>query len=31
MKGVIHIEFDTDDDQKVQTKNAIDGNTGGKV
>ena len=31
MKEVIHIEFDMDDDEKVQTKNAKDGNTEGKV
>ena len=30
-KEVIHIEFDTDGDEKVQTKNAKDGNTEGKV
>ena len=31
MKEVIHIEFDMDDDEKVQMKNAKDGNTEGKV
>ena len=31
MKEVIHIEFNMDDDEKVQTKNAKDGNTEGKV
>ena len=31
MKEVIHIEFDMDDDEKVQTKNAKDRNTEGKV
>ena len=31
MKDVIHIEFDMDDDEKVQPKNAKDGNAEGKV
>ena len=31
MKEVIHIEFDMDDDEKVQTKKAKDGNAEGKV
>ena len=31
MKEVIHIEFNTDDDKKVQIKNAKDRNTEGKV
>ena len=31
MKEVIHVEFDMDDDEKVQMKNAKDGNTEGKV
>ena len=31
MKEVIHIEFNMDDDEKVQTKNAKDRNTEGKV
>ena len=30
-KEVIHIEFNIDDDEKVQTKNAKDGNTERKV
>ena len=31
MKDVIHIEFDSDDDEEVQLKNANDGNAEGKV
>ena len=31
MKEVIHIEFNTDDDETVQMKNDKDGNTEGKV
>ena len=31
MKEVIHIEFNMDDDDKVQMKNAKDRNTEGKV
>ena len=31
MKEVIHIEFNMDDDEKVQTKNTKDGNTEGKI
>ena len=31
MKDVIHIEFDTDDDEKVQPKNAKDEKTEWKV
>ena len=31
MKEVIYIEFDMDDDEKVQTKNAKDRNSEGKV
>ena len=31
MKEVIHIEFNMDDDEKVQLKNAKDGKTAGKV
>ena len=31
MKEVIHIEFDMDNDEEVQLKNANDGKTEGKV
>ena len=31
MKEIIHIEFDMDDDEKVQTRNTKDRNTEGKV